>query len=176
MVETDASHSNDSFLQITSAPSSGTGIVVNYSQRFTISGMTGTWPSTAIQAAYTATGGTVTAVPPTSNTVANNNNNNNAPGGAGASIAGPYSIAFQDQTGPTRYAPMQQRPGSTITKTNTAPLFPTSSFTVAVTYLPPPTIVTTATQPVAFTATTLENPVSFDESRYTRLLTQLLPG
>ena len=132
---------------------------MNYSQRFSFSGMSGAWPSPAIQAAFTATGGTLTAVPATVNTVTNGAPN--APAAGGGAADGQYSISYQFQTtGLTKYAPMQLRPGSTITATNTAPLFPASLFTVAPTYLPTPSIVTTITQSLGFSATSIVNPVS----------------
>jgi len=150
---------NAYFLKITSAPLSGTGTVVNYSQRFSVSGMTGAWPSPAIKAAFAATGGTLTAVPATVNTVTNGVPNAPAPGGGVAD--GQFGVSYQFQTtGLTKYAPMQLRPGSTITATNTAPLFPASLFTVAPTYLPTPSIVTTTTQPVTFSVTSIVNPAS----------------
>ncbi|MCJ1286981.1 hypothetical protein MMC26_006328 [Xylographa opegraphella] len=150
---------NAYFLKITSAPTSGGGTVVNYSQRFSVSGMTGAWPSLAIQAAFKATSGALTAVPATVNTVTNGVPN--APAAGGGVADGQYGVSYQFQTtGLTKYAPMQLRPGNTITATNTAPLFPPSLFTVAPTYLPTPSIVTTITQSVTFSVTSIVNPAS----------------
>ncbi|MCJ1319938.1 hypothetical protein MMC15_005274 [Xylographa vitiligo] len=150
---------NAYFLKITSAPTSGGGTVVNYSQRFSVSGMTGAWPSPAIQAAFTTTKGILTAVPATVNTITNGVPN--APPAGGGVADGQYGVSYQFQTtGLTKYAPMQLRPGSTITATNTAPLFPPSIFTVAPTYLPTPSIVTTITQSVTFSVTSIVNPAS----------------
>lgn len=121
--------------------------------------MTGTWSSTAAEADFkTVTG---TAGPPTVNTV---QAGGAAPGAGGAGAgggAGSFGISYQFQTeGLTRYAPMQPKPGSTITATNTSPLFPPSAFTVATTLLPIPSIVTTITQPVDYSASTsIENTV-----------------
>jgi hypothetical protein len=119
--------------------------------------MTGQWPSPAIEAAYTALAGSVTAVPPTDNTI-------NAAPAAGAPGAAPgaaeFSVSYQFQTtGLTKYAPMQPKPGSTITATNTAPLFPPSLFTVATTFLPIPSIVTTITQAITYSTSSMENTV-----------------
>lgn len=132
-----------SFLKITSQPSAalGSGSVMNYSQRFTISGMTGSWPAGSYQTSFQALKGSPTSVPPTLNQVSD------AP--AAAAAAPPedaFGISFQFQTGPTRYAPMQLQPGPTITKQDTAPHYPTSAWIVATTFFPIPTIVTTITQ------------------------------
>ncbi|MCJ1420290.1 hypothetical protein MMC32_006647 [Xylographa parallela] len=121
--------------------------------------MTGAWPSPAIQAAFAATKGALTAVPATLNTVTNGVPN--APAAGGGVADGQFGVSYQFQTtGLTKYAPMQLRPGSTITATNTAPLFPASAFTVAPTYLPTPSIVTTVTQSATFTVTSIVNPAS----------------
>ncbi|MCJ1411324.1 hypothetical protein MMC19_005412 [Ptychographa xylographoides] len=122
--------------------------------------MTGKWPSTAIQQAYTAAAGTLNSVPATVNTIATTPNANN-PAAPGAVVDGPFSVSYQFQTtGLTRFAPMQQRPGTVITQTNTSPLFPTSLFTVAAEYLPTPSIITTVTQSMTISATSLVNTAS----------------
>ena len=148
-----------SFLKIISAPSSGTGQVINYSKRFTISGMTGVWPTPAIQQAYLAAAGSTDSVPATQNTVTLGN-----PAGAGGAPGadGPFGVSYQFQTtGLTKYAPMQPKPGTKITATNTAPLFAPSPFTVATTFLPVPSQVTTITQAVTYSVSSRENTVCF---------------
>lgn len=77
--------------------------------------------------------------------------------GAGA---GPYAIPYLQQTGLTRYAPMQKIPGTKITATNTAPLYAHSSVVLASTYLPRPTVVTTFTESQTFVAASHPNTVS----------------
>jgi len=151
-----------SFLKITSAPNSGSGQVINYSKRFTISGMTGVWPTPAIQQAYQAAAGSVDSVPATQNTVTlgAGAGAGGAPGAPGAD--GPFAVSYQFQTtGLTKYAPMQPKPGTKITATNTAPLFAPSPFTVATTFLPMPSQVTTITQAVTYSVSSRENTVSF---------------
>ncbi|MCJ1359114.1 MAG: hypothetical protein MMC33_009114 [Icmadophila ericetorum] len=118
--------------------------------------MTGIWSSTAAEADFkTVTG---TAGPAAVNTVQAGGAVPGA-GGAGGGADGSFGISYQFQTeGLTRYAPMQPKPGSTITATNTAPMFPPSAFSVATTLLPTPSIVTTITQPVDYSASTsIEN-------------------
>lgn len=110
------------------------GTVTVYSSRFSISGMTGSGTFTV----------TTTAGPATVNTVADT-----ADAAASSSSTADedvFATPYQSQTGLTRYAPMGSMPGSTITATNTAPQYPTSSVPVATTYLSSATIDTTLTQ------------------------------
>ena len=138
-----------SYLRMMATATSG-GQVINYSGRFTISGMTGSWSSTAAETAYKAISGT--AGPPTQNQV-------NAGGAAGGAQGGDYTVSYEFQTGLTKYAPMQTQPGTKITAKNTSPLYPTSPWTVATTYLPEPSQVTTMTASATYTMTTIENTV-----------------
>jgi len=135
-VGTGGSTKNAYFLKMISVATAG-GTVINYSDRFTLTGMTGVFSAavTTDLASITGTDG-----PPTVNNVAS----------AAATTASPdegaYGTPYSLQTGPTRYAPMQPVPGTKITATNTAPLFPTSSVVLATTYLAPATVDTTITQ------------------------------
>ncbi|APA15282.1 predicted protein [Sclerotinia sclerotiorum 1980 UF-70] len=127
---------NAYFMRMIATAKAG-GTVTVYSDRFSISGMTGTFGAT-----FTITG---TAGPATVNTVANTVADTTA--ASSSTLAeGVYGIPFQSQTGPTRYAPMGLMPGSSITATNTAPQYPTSSVSLATTYLSSATIATTLTQ------------------------------
>ena len=137
-----------SYLKIVSAKTGG-GQVINYSQRFTISGMTGKWQSPAIQSAYQSAASSPSSVPPTVD--------GNAPAGAGGGAGDGQD--YTAQSGPMRYAPMQQAPPTAITAQNTKPLFPVSGFQVAVTYLPTPEAQTTITASRTQTYETKENPV-----------------
>lgn len=141
-----------------SAPATGTGQIVNYSDRFSISGMTGSWTAPAAEADFkTVTG---TAGPATQNNIAGNdgsNNNNNPAAGANN---GAYGVAYSLQTGLTKYAPMQPKPGSKITGKVTGPLYPTSSYFIATTFLPPAKQVTTSTQAITYSVSSRENTVS----------------
>ena len=137
----------DSFIQMISAAQGGT--VINYSDRFSLSGMTGTFPPAIADAAKAITD---TKGPPTQNNVA---------GGNGAASASSGSVAaYTAQTGVVRYAPMQGRPGTKITAKSASNLYPTSSVPIATTFLPPPTQTQTVTASNTFSTQSMENTVS----------------
>jgi len=127
------------------------GTVTNFSDRFTLTGMTGTFSAAVTQALTTVSG---TTGPVTVNNVA-------AAGAAPAAPAaeGAWGTPYNLQTGLTRYAPMQSVPGTAITATNTSPLWPTSSVVLASTFLPIPSIVTTLTQANTFSISSHANTV-----------------
>lgn len=142
-----------SYLKIMSTSKSG-GQVINFSNRFTLTGMTGTFPAT-VESAITALAGS-TAGPPTEDQVANNGGGANT-----APAAGVWGVPYSLQTGLTRYAPMQGIPPTKITgPANPTPLFPTSAFTIATGPMPIPTILTTQTQPQTFSVSSTINMVS----------------
>jgi hypothetical protein len=127
------------------------GTVTNYSNRFTLTGMTGTFSQDVTNALLTVSG---TTGPDTVNDVT----------GTSATTAveeGVWGTPYNLQTGLTRYAPMQPVPPTAITATNTSPLWPTSSVSLATTYLAIPSIVTTLTQPQTFSVSSHANTVSF---------------
>lgn len=127
------------------------GTITNYSDRFSLAGMTGSFPPAVITANAAVTG---TAGPPKVNQVAV------APAaGAGAADAGNWAIPYNLQSGPIRYAPMQPIPPTKITKADVNPLWPTSSVPLATTFLPNPTIPTTLTQAQTFAAQSHANTV-----------------
>ena len=134
------------------------GTVTNYSPRFTLSGMTGTFPANVLAGLKTVSG---TAGPATVNSVAQSNQNPAA--GAGAAAGGPaaslYSIPYPDQTGLTRYAPMPPQPVTSITMNKPTPQWPTSAVQYAQTNLPTPSVVTTITATVTFSVSSMENTV-----------------
>lgn len=142
----------DSYLKMISTATEG-GTVINYSDRFTITGMTGS-VTASVKNAVTALGGS-TAGPPTENDVANGGA---AAPPASAPPAGAFGIPFTKQTGLTRYAPMQGVPPTKITKKGASPLFPTSAYTVAKTWLPL-SIVTTLTESQTFSVQSHANTV-----------------
>ena len=144
----------DSYLQMISTAKEG-GTVINYSDRFTITGMTGS-TTAAIKSAVTALGGS-TAGPATVNDVV-------AGGGAAPAVSVPaggagYNVPYAKQQGTIRYAPMQSIPPTKITQKNASPLFPTSAFTIAKQMLPIPSIVTTLTEPQTFSVKSHPNQV-----------------
>ena len=126
------------------------GTVINYSDRFTLSGMAGTFPPN-VEAGVKAV--TDTSGPKTKNNIVDNPN---AAAGGGGAFGQPYSM----QTGATKYAPMQQKPGTKITAKGASMLYPTSSAKIAKTFLPTPVQVTTMTMSGTYApASSLENPV-----------------
>ncbi|KAK4960127.1 Cell wall synthesis protein kre9 precursor [Elasticomyces elasticus] len=142
---------NGFFLQFTSVASEG-GTVINYSNRFTITGMTGTTGAAQAQA-VTALGG-ATAGPPTQNNV----NNGQAAGGGAAAGGAEFTVPYNLQTGLTKYAPMQPVPPTKMTVNNYTPLYPTSAYTVATTWMPLPSIATTLTASQTMSAAAQSNP------------------
>jgi len=135
--------------------SSSGGTVINYSDRFTLTGMIGTFPAAIVTALAGVTG---TAGPATENNV-----NNNANAGTGAAAAGEYTVPYQSQTGLTKYAPMQPVPPTKITVKTFTPLHPTSAFSIATTYMPNPTILTTLTLSQTFSVSSIENTVCLSQ-------------
>ena len=132
------------------------GQMINYSNRFTLTGMTGAWQSQTIEDAWTAVKGDPSKVPAAQDQVTSNQNNPGAAGDGGPE----YSVSYQYQTtGLTKYAPMQQHPPTAITKQDTAALFPTSLFIVAETALPTATQLTTLTATRTYSYSTQVNQV-----------------
>jgi len=142
---------NAYFFKIISVASAG-GTVTNYSPRFSLSGMTGVLPASALQGANAISG---TSGPARVNAVANAQD----PAAAASSGAtGSFAVPFMMQTGPIKYAPMQTYPPTKITAKTKTPLNPTSPYTIATTYLPAPTIQSTMTQQVTWSFSQIENP------------------
>jgi hypothetical protein len=108
--------------------------------------MAGTLPSDVVTALESVTG---TTGPPRQIIAAVR-----APQGAGE-----FGIPYNQQTGLTRYAPMQPLPPTSITAQNTSPLWPTSSVPIATTFLPIPSVQTTITQGATYLFTSHENTV-----------------
>lgn len=142
---------NAYFIKMISAAPGGT--VINYSGRFSISGMTGTFPD-AVKTGLKSVDGT--KGPATENNVVQGQN----PPAAG-DTAVPYSM----QTGSIRYAPMQKQPPTKITAKDPKPLYPTSAVQFAVTFLPNPVQKTTMTASVTYSHESRENTVSDPASR-----------
>jgi hypothetical protein len=126
------------------------GTVTNYSNRFTLTGMTGTFSQTVTDGLTSVTG---TAGPDTVNDVTG------AAAGTASVAEGVWGTPYNLQTGLTKYAPMQPVPPTAITATNTSPLWPTSSVVLASTYLPIPSVLTTLTQPQTFSVASHANTV-----------------
>ncbi|RDL38175.1 uncharacterized protein BP5553_05608 [Venustampulla echinocandica] len=140
---------NAYFIGLLSVAKAG-GTVQSFSDRFTLSGMTAEFPAN-IKAALAA-GVPSTAGPPKINNVVAAGANP-----PGVADAGAWAIPYNKQTGLTRYAPMQPVPPTSITATNTAPLWPTSAVQFAATHMPIPTVVTTLTQANTFSVSSHAN-------------------
>ncbi|KAI9811664.1 MAG: hypothetical protein M1826_003116 [Phylliscum demangeonii] len=140
---------NAYFLKMISVATVG-GTVINYSKRFSLTGMTGVFPAAVLDGMAAVTG---TDGPPTVNQVAGLNP-------APAAADGPYAVPYNMQTGPTRYAPMQPLPSTKMATKKPTPLWPTSSVSIAKTWLPPPSQVTTVTQAATYSFASHENTAS----------------
>jgi Yeast cell wall synthesis protein KRE9/KNH1 len=140
---------NAYFIKMISAAPGGT--VVNYSGRFSISGMTGTFPDTVKKGLKSVDG---TEGPATENNVAEGQDPAGAPADGDAGV--PYTM----QTGPIRYAPMQKQPPTKISAKDPEPLFPTSAVQFAITFLPNPVQKQTITASATFSVESMENTVS----------------
>jgi hypothetical protein len=136
-----------SFIKMLATATAG-GQVTTYSSRFTLSGMTGSFPASVVTGLQSVTG---TDGPPAVNQVA-------APATAAAGAAG-FDVPYQLQSGLTKYAPMQPVPPTKITAVNTSPQYPSSSVVLATTFLPIASIVTTLTQPNTFAVSSHPNTV-----------------
>lgn len=136
-----------SYLKMISTAKSG-GTVINYSDRFTLTGMTGS-TTAAIQKAVTALGGstdgptaeddTAAAAPPAE-----------APADTPAAGAALYKVPYAQQTGLTKYCPAQGIPPTKISAKKVTMMHPTSAWTVAKTWLPIASVMTTLTEPMTF--------------------------
>ncbi|TKA31360.1 hypothetical protein B0A50_02205 [Salinomyces thailandicus] len=143
------STANGYFLKMISVASEG-GTVINYSKRFSITGMTGTTPDTYANAVPDGTDG-----PDTEDETTNDVSADTAAAGQGA-----YTIPYNLQSGLTKYAPMQPIPPTKITKNGYSRLYPTSSVSTATTWLPQATILTTMTASQTFKVSSIENTAS----------------
>lgn len=136
---------------MTSVSSDG-GSVINYSDRFTLSGMTGVTPEAFEEA---VPGGTSGPADPPSNMIPAA-----ADPAAVVPAEGDYDVPFNKQSGSIRYAPMQPFPPTKITKKGKpTPLFPTSAFDIATEKMGLPSVITTVTQSQTVHAMTMENTV-----------------
>jgi len=79
--------------------------------------------------------------------------------GAPAADSGPYATPYNQQIGPTRYAPMPPRPGTKITAKSASMLFPTSFASLATGYLGKPNVENTITRTPGTGVSSRENTV-----------------
>ena len=130
------------------------GTIISYSDRFSISGMTGAFSPTVASAAKAIKD---TKGPDTQNNIGDSGGGQTA---ASSGTVAPYTA----QTGPIRYAPMQQKPGTKITAKSASRRYPTSSVRIASTYLPPASQTQTVTATNTFTTQSTEHTVSLSNT------------
>lgn len=145
---------NAYFLKFISAATGGT--VINFSDRFTLPSMSGTFPATVLQGLQTVSG---TAGPATQNDI------QAAQAGAGAGAAGDsapaagaaeYNVPYTLQTAAIRYAPMPPTAQTKITAKNASPQWPTSAYTVYKGIAGSPNAATTHTAQQTFSVSSRE--------------------
>ncbi|VVT55016.1 uncharacterized protein SAPINGB_P004377 [Magnusiomyces paraingens] len=132
------------YLQFYARASNG-GYTIHYSNRFTISGMTGS---------LTATAGDSTSPP-------NDEISYSTTTAATDSMLDPdtaYTIPYTMQTGIYRYAPMQRQPVSKVTmKLSASRRYPTTSVSLFTTWTLQPDAVTTTTASITYSTTQAVN-------------------
>lgn len=130
--------------------------VINYSDRFSVIGMTGTF-SELVQYGLSLTAND------TSDSHQDLKLRKRQVAAAIIPAKNLYDVPYPEQSkGLTKYAPMGKRPATTITAKSGPPQFPTSTFNIARTFLPIPAWQTTLTASRTWTNSLIENPVSFD--------------
>lgn len=139
------------FIKMQSVAKAG-GMTTNYTPRFSMSDMTGTF--TAAQLAAQKVGDD--DPPASTDTVADAAAAASGTAAANSLMNVPYAM----QTGATRYAPMQSQPGKSITATGPRMQYPTSAYTVYKKAGPSPNVQTTITQPWDYKVTSLVNSAS----------------
>lgn len=79
--------------------------------------------------------------------------------GVGAVAVDQHTVPYGEQTGPTKYAPMPKRAGSTIATRSATPQYPPFPFSTATAYLGAPTVEYTEIAYATWTANSIENTV-----------------
>ncbi|KAH7120781.1 cell wall synthesis protein KRE9/KNH1-domain-containing protein [Dendryphion nanum] len=144
-IGTGGSTKNAYFFRIHSVARTG-GVLIQFSPRFTLSGMTGVFADIITTGMSGVTG---TDGPPTIDNTAKAPIN---------PADGDFGVAYTMQTGATRYAPMQPVPPTKITQKKYTPAYPTSAIpSIATTFLPIPKQKTTVTKVQTFSVSSREN-------------------
>lgn len=123
---------------------------IQYSPRFTLSGMSGTTTTTLINGGKPATlSVSVTGAQPSPFTSldATLTSINSAS----------FTIPYPEQSGVTKFAPMQMQPGSTVTATTWTPQYPSSSVSYFSTLAKPGTVLSTITPGWSYTPESAAN-------------------
>lgn len=127
------------FVQVYSVLGNG-GYMIRYTERFRLLDMTGTYEPSG------------SGLPPDGET----DDSADAAANQG-SISASFSIPYTEQTGKTRYAPMQLQPGSAITVSTWSRRFPSSDVTYYSTFLASPNVLSTVTAGWSYSVTSLIN-------------------
>lgn len=127
------------FIQIYSVLSNG-GYMIRYSDRFNITGMTGTYKTSG------------SGSPPDGETNSDDDSASNR-GDTSKSFTIPYTL----QTGKTRYAPMQMQPNTEVTVSTWSRRFPSSDVTYYSTLHSEPVVLSTITPGWSYTMSSFFN-------------------
>lgn len=138
------------------------GTVINFSDRFTLSGMTGQFSPAVLAGLKTVTG---TTGPVTQNQVASPQNPGAAAPAAGSAAAGDpkFNVPYTMQMGPIRFAPMPKKAPTKITvKGGVSAQYPTSAWTAwSRSGMPRPDATQTQTDVFTFSVVSTYATVSF---------------
>lgn len=135
---------------------------IHYTDRFSLSGMSGSATTKLLN-------GTPTTLILDSNDGAPDPQVAMGGAGAGPVDSKSFELPYTAQTGATRFAPMQQQPGTTVTMTTWTRQFPTSSVLYALTFLSIPFQKTTITPGWNYTMQSAPNwaaPATFPNQWY----------
>ncbi|KAL1967777.1 hypothetical protein VTN77DRAFT_2466 [Rasamsonia byssochlamydoides] len=150
---------NAYFLKMVSYDESGSS-VVNYSPRFSLLQMTGTFSDRVKNGLLSLSRASETEALE-DNEELRKRQVQDTTTTTTTDIEGMFTVPYQDQlTGLTKYAPMAKQPGTTITAKTPVRQFPTSAYIIATTFLPEPTVQTTITAPQTFSVSSIENTAS----------------
>lgn len=131
------------YLQIYTDFGEGVGATINYSDRFKLTGMSGS--TATVSQAVTYTGDSPAGYTSIQSVAINSKS---------------FSITYTLQTGRTKFAPMQLQPGSSITHSTWSRRFPTSSYTVYTSISPSPNAYSTITPGWSYTPVSATNTAS----------------
>ncbi|RMZ78826.1 hypothetical protein DV738_g3595, partial [Chaetothyriales sp. CBS 135597] len=124
------------------------GAIVNFSDRFSLTGMTGVFPAKVVTALKSVTG---TAGPATINAITEDNTDDHS-----TTDPALYTTPYTLQSGSIRYAPMPPTAPTKITAKAASSQYPTSAYTVYKTYAGTPNAITTHTLQQTFSVSSRE--------------------
>lgn len=150
------------------------GTITTYSPRFSLTGMTGIFAPAIERAARQVTG--THSLETQNNIVRRAADPQAAVPAATPALQASYALAYGEQDGATKYAPMQGHAGTKITAASASLRYPTSSYSVYKTFAPIPKQVTTQTMSGTFSTQSYENTVSFVPADASTLRAELTLG